>query len=73
MNEIRNDDDLRHLIRQSMKPMSDELDRDLWPSMLRRMDDKSKTVPWLDWALAMALLVLLAMAPGALPILLYQL
>jgi len=53
--------------------MSAELQRDLWPQMLRRLDAQPLRVPWFDWALAAALAAALLFFPGAIPALLYQL
>ena len=50
-----------------------ELQRDLWPQMLRRLDAQPLRVPWFDWALAAALAAALLFFPGAIPALLYQL
>ena len=72
-NQADDDDALRQLLRAAVPPTSTELDRDLWPGMLRRLNEKPAGVPWFDWAMAGALVVLLAIAPGAIPILLYQL
>jgi len=73
MSAMKNDDDLRQLLKTAIRPTSGELQRNLWPHMLRRMDEKPNSVPWLDWVLAVAMLALLAVAPAAIPILLYQL
>ena len=52
-----------------------ELQRDLWPEMLRRLEAQLQTVrvPWFDWALAAAVAAMLLLFPGAIPALLYQL
>ena len=52
-----------------------ELQRDLWPEMLRRLDAELQAprVPWFDWALAAAVAAMLLLFPGAIPALLYQL
>ncbi len=51
------------------------LDRDLWPAMLRRLEDRSRagSIPWFDWALAGGLLAFAAMAPRTIPVILYYL
>lgn len=72
MNEM-NDDRIRALLKQSLKPTSDELQRDLWPQMLKRLQERSTAVPWFDWALLAALLLWLVLAPGTIPVLLYHL
>lgn len=50
-----------------------ELQRDLWPQMLRRIDAQPPRVPWFDWALAAAVAAMLLLFPGVIPALLYQL
>lgn len=68
-----NDDRIRDLLKQSLKPATQELPRDLWPQMLRRLEERSTAVPWFDWALLAALLLWLALAPRTIPVLLYHL
>ena len=54
-----------------------ELPRDLWPAMLRRMDEPTArgvaSVPWFDWALAGGLVAFAALAPRTIPVILYYL
>jgi len=69
----QNDEKLRELLKQSIRPATSELQRDLWPQMLRRLDDRSALVPWFDWALLALLVLWLLFAPGAIPVLLYHL
>ena len=67
---------LERLLRQSVPRIQDdaELDRDLWPAMLRRLEDRRKVhVPWFDWVLAGGLAALLAVFPAWIPMLLYYL
>jgi hypothetical protein len=72
-----NDERIEHLLKQSLAPTSTRprasLQRDLWPAMLRRLDEGSAAVPWFDWALLAAVLVWLAIFPRAIPVLLYHL
>ena len=68
-----NDDQIRDLLKQSIGPAGGELRGDLWPGMLRRMQEHSAKVPWFDWALLAALALWLCFAPGAIPVLLYHL
>lgn len=72
MNE-QNDGELRELLKKSFPPADGELKRDLWPQMLRRMDQKSRRVPWFDWALLGLLVLWLLVFPGWIPVLLYHL
>ncbi|MGD0099636.1 MAG: hypothetical protein ABSC60_04740 [Acidobacteriota bacterium] len=70
-----NDARFKSLLKQALRPISPELQRDLWPQMLRRIDERSpaKTVPWFDWAL-LAIVVISNLAfPHSILLLLYQL
>ena len=70
---------MSQLLKNTMPPMPAEPEppRDLWPAMLRRMDEQTTRsvvhVPWFDWALGGALLAVAAMAPRAIPVILYYL
>lgn len=70
---------IEQLLKQSLPPFADrggaELRRDLWPAMLKRMDDDARpaTVPWFDWALLATVAAWLAFFPGAIPVLFYHL
>jgi type VI protein secretion system component VasF len=67
---------LERLLRQSVARIQDEaeLDRDLWPAMLHRLEERRKVhVPWFDWVLAGGLAALLAVFPAWIPVLLYYL
>jgi len=67
-------DDLRKLLQRSVHPVGRlELQRDLWPNMLRRLDQPTFHVPWWDWALLAAATALLLFFPGMIPALLYHL
>jgi hypothetical protein len=69
------------LVKQSLPKVTDEdaqLGRDLWPAMLKRMQEPGASVAWFeqawfDWALGAALVAWLAFFPSAIPILLYHL
>jgi len=67
--------DLRYLLKQNIAPVKDtELGRDLWPQMLRRLDQQPPVrVPWFDWALAAVAAAALVLFPGIIPVLLYHL
>ena len=70
---------MRLLLQGAMQPIGDDADlpRDLWPAMLRRMDEQGArgagSIPWFDWALAGGLLVFAAAAPRTIPVILYYL
>ena len=66
--------DLQALLKREFPPFETaELQRDLWPQMLRRLDAQPPRVPWFDWALAAAVAAMLLLFPGVIPALLYQL
>lgn len=79
---------LRDLLKHSLPPMNTELQRDLWPRMLRRIEEdlpasswlavlfSSKAlsaVPWFDWALLAALILGVCVFPNSILIWLYHL
>jgi len=68
-----NDSKIVALLKQSIRPADFELQPDLWPQMLRRLQERSAPVPWFDWALLAALVLWLCFAPGNIPVLLYHL
>jgi hypothetical protein len=74
MNE-KGDDRLKKLLREALPPIEGESEpaRDLWPDLLRRMDEKPATTPWFDWALLAGLVGLAAFFPTAIPVFLYYL
>lgn len=66
--------ELQALLKREFPPFeSAELQRDLWPQMLRRLDAQPPRVPWFDWALAAAVAAMLLLFPAVIPALLYQL
>ena len=77
MRDEENSKELKVLLKQAIAPSPDaELRRDLWPQMLRKLEEKSaaaNTVPWFDWALAAVLSAALVFFPGSIPALLYHL
>jgi hypothetical protein len=68
---------LKQLLKKSVPKLDgqagDEPRRDLWPAMLRRLEERPSAVPWFDWALLAAVVVWLAFFPGAIPVLAYYL
>jgi hypothetical protein len=77
MSNEENNKEIGSLLKQVIAPAKDsELRRDLWPQMLRKLNDElgsSITVPWFDWALAAILGAVLVFFPGSIPALLYHL
>ncbi|MGA2046680.1 MAG: hypothetical protein ABSG96_03265 [Terracidiphilus sp.] len=74
LHNIENDR-LKRLLQQALPPIKGDLepDHDLWPDLLRRLDEKPVTTPWFDWALLAGLIGLAAFFPTAIPVLLYYL
>ncbi|MGO9340597.1 MAG: hypothetical protein ACLPY1_24250 [Terracidiphilus sp.] len=66
---------MKKLLQQSLPPVGAEHEpgRDLWPTMLRRLDAKPAATPWFDWALLAGLVGIAALFPSAIPVLLYYL
>ena len=75
------------LLKQSIVPVDCELDRDLWPKMLRRVDAGERerhwltvlfspvalsAVPWFDWVLLGMLVAGVCAFPRSIPIWLYH-
>ena len=64
---------IRELLKQSFRRQQGDLNRDLWPQMLSRLQTHPVTVPWFDWALLAALVLCLCFVPSAIPVILYHL
>ena len=47
----QDDHQIREALQQSFPPVNTELNRDLWPGVLRKFDARPARVPWYDWAL----------------------
>jgi hypothetical protein len=61
-------------LRRALPPVGEaELRRDLWPQMLRKMEERRVRLTWLDGALAAVAMIWLAVFPEAIGVLLYQL
>jgi hypothetical protein len=74
MTEEENNKELKTLLKDALAPVQrTELQRDLWPQILGRLDEQPLHVPWFDWALAAVLAASLLLFPGAIPALLYHL
>ena len=65
---------LRELLRSAVGPIADiELKQDLWPRMLRKLDERTIRASWLDWALIAVVPVWFLLFPEVIPVLLYHL
>jgi len=75
---LHEDERMKKLLRQALPPVAsgDGPGHNLWPAVLRRLD-KEQPAPlawlWLDWALAGALLLVVAAFPASIPVFLYYL
>jgi hypothetical protein len=72
---VHQEDRLKEILREALPPMQGEPDatRDLWPAVLKRLNEKPAMPPWFDWALLGGLIGLAAFFPSAIPIFLYYL
>ena len=66
-------DEIKGLLKEVLPPVKEELRGDLWPSMVRRLDEGTVRIPWWDWALLAGASLLLLLIPGVIPALLYHL
>jgi hypothetical protein len=69
---------MRDKLRDAMPPIGEtgqgtELRRDLWPDMLRRLEQPQVRVPWFDWALLATAGAAAIFFPALIPALLYHL
>jgi hypothetical protein len=65
--------ELREFLKKSMPAVDTELQRDLWPAMLQRMEKSERRVPWFDWVLLGAMTASVLLMPKMIPMLLYHL
>jgi hypothetical protein len=55
---------IQRALKDAFPAVNTELRRDLWPAMLRRLQEQpAVTIPWYDWVLAGCSVVLLALFP----------
>jgi hypothetical protein len=74
---------MKELLKEALPPVAAdaEPERDLWPAVLRRLDEDAVTprratfqsVPWFDWALLGGLAVFTVSFPATIPVFLYYL
>jgi len=67
------EEQIRELLRKAMAPVDMELKRDLWPRMLRRLEERPRQVLWLDWALVGVRAMWFFFFPEGIVVLLYHL
>ena len=61
--ENHEEDEMKALLRQAFPASETELQRDLWPNMLQRLNTSAITVPWYDWALIAGLAAVVIILP----------
>ena len=67
-------DTLKRLLQKAVPPVGEATPgRDLWPQMLRKMEQEPREVHWLDWALAAVLAGWMFLSPAEILRLLYHL
>lgn len=66
---------IERLLRQALPPIGEPpgMTQDLWPAMLRKLDERPASIPWYDWALMGAVVLLLVVFPASIPVFLYYL
>jgi hypothetical protein len=67
------ENELREMLRQALPPVSRDEDIDLWPRMLRRLDERGARMGWADRVLLLLVSLGLILFPAVIPQLLYQL
>jgi len=77
MNNQESSKEVKALLKTAIAAVKDtELRRDLWPQMLRKLDEQPSPlnkIPLFEWALAAILGASLLIFPGVIPALLYHL
>ncbi len=68
-----NDRVIQDLLKQAFPAVDRNLQRDLWPAMLRRIETPRVPLPWYDWAVMTTLAGWIAFYPGGVLQLLYHL
>jgi plasmid stability protein len=67
------ENELREMLRQALPPVQPDTAVDLWPRMLRRLDERNTRVGWADRILLLLISLGLILFPAIIPQLLYQL
>jgi len=73
LDEERELQEVRELLKRGIGPVQTEVRRDLWPTMRRRIEERQPQVPWFDWVLAAAATACLLLFPHVIPVVLYHL
>lgn len=65
---------IREQLKEAVPPVENaRLRRDLWPAMLRKLDERPARVAWFDWVVAGLLAAMFFYFPEVIPALLYHL
>jgi hypothetical protein len=67
------EDKIREMLCQALPPTNPEMKQDLWPRMLRRLDERHVRMSWVDRILLLAVSAGVIAFPAVIPQLLYQL
>lgn len=70
---IEHEWEIRDALKQSFPPVNTELQRDLWPAVLRKLDANQVRVPWYDWVLVGLTVAVLLFYPRLVLVLAYHL
>ncbi len=70
---IEHEREIRDALKQSFPPVNTELQRDLWPAVLRKLDANQVRVPWYDWVLVGLSVAVLLFYPRLVLVLAYHL
>lgn len=71
---MNDDARIRELLRDAFRPPANgEPGRDLWPRMLRRLDQEHEHWSWVDWILAAVAGIWILVFPNVIPGVLYHL
>jgi len=71
--ERHDEDEVRKALQGAFPVARTELGRDLWPAMLRKLDERPQRVPWYDWALAGSLAGITILFPKLILLVVYHL
>lgn len=64
MKPENHEEEVRAILQKAFPAEDTELRRDLWPAMLRRIEEQpAPAIPWYDWALAAGALAIMVLFP----------